>query len=376
MKSTNSKTGFSFKIPFLIVSLLVGITAIAAIVLLPKGWGAAPLSHVEAGQDVLTLDTPTPAMNAPSTAPPNLLINPSIPSPPPASAHAPAPNTAADYAFYWFTDAQYYSASYPETFYAMTAWMRDHAEEYNVKYAFFTGDIINTNSSNQWGVAREAMRQLEEAVPVFTIAGNHDVGASNPDYTNFNTYFGSAHYTNNTNIAEWYEGGKGRCDSVELDGTKYLFLGVGWGTGSDGIRWMNTQLSNHPDHKAILLLHDYMDSDGLLLESGRLIYEKVVTPHPNVFMVLCGHRYNCALLTTDINDNGDHNNYRRVYNIMMNYQMQENGGDGFLTLIRVLKKEKLILMDTYSPTLNQWYHNDPARNINTEQLALPVTIFD
>lgn len=334
----------------------------------------------EAPQATLGIERVTPSaaplpslMPLPSVQPVVIPNSTPVPMPPPKAQEA---GGEPDYSFYWFTDPQYYTSKYPETLQSMIAWMRDNAAAYNVKYAFLTGDLVNDNTSSQWEFVDTALRQLESAVPLFTIAGNHDVGTSSPDYTNYNKYFGPSRYGSNPNIVGWYDGAKGRCDSVEIDGTKYLFAGLGWKSGTGGINWLNKQLEKYADHHAILFFHDYMNSEGLLSDTGQELYEKVVKPNPNVFMVLCGHRYNCALLTTDIHDNGDRLNYRRVYNILMNYQAFDNGGDGFLALIRVYKKDRIITFDTYSPKLNKWYQFDPARNINREQLTLPVTIFD
>ncbi|MDR1620098.1 MAG: metallophosphoesterase [Clostridiales bacterium] len=301
--------------------------------------------------------------------------------PPPVLLATPAPalhtSGEADYAFYWFTDTQHYTDEYPETLRAMADWMHDNAERYNVKYTFFTGDAVHENNDEQWLRVDAAMQKIRRAVPLFALAGNHDVGTGNPNYTNFKAYLGPDAFKDDPYIQGWYNSGGGRCDTFEVDGTKYLFIGLGWKQGtSAGINWANKMLKKYNDHHAIFMTHDYLDSEGLLSDTGQKLYEQIVKPNSNVFMVLCGHRYNSIMLTTDINDTGDRSNYRTVYNIMMNYQALEDGGGGFLTLIRVYKRDKLITFDTYSPTLDQWYYYDPARNINKEKLTLPVTIFD
>ncbi len=287
------------------------------------------------------------------------------------------PSGKPDYSFFWFTDSQYYSEKYPETFYAMTEWMRNNAALYNVQYVLFTGDFVDNNDETEWAVVNKAMERLDGVVPVFAIAGNHDVGTSAKNYASFSKYFGPDRFKDNPNVAAWYKDGQGRMDLVELAGTKYMFIGLGWGAcTSSGLSWMNQQLQAHPDYKAILLFHDYMKSNGLLSDTGEEIYSKVVAENRNVFMVLCGHRYDCALLSIDIDDDGDHNLDRTVYNIIMNYQAFENGGNGYLALLRVYKRQKVITLDTYSPVLDKWYRLDPTRHINKEQLTLPVSIFD
>ncbi|MDL2259027.1 metallophosphoesterase [Eubacteriales bacterium OttesenSCG-928-K08] len=306
---------------------------------------------------------------------------PQSPSPTPAPTPTPRrlfPQTEQepDYSFIWFTDTQHYSKNYPETFYAMTEWIKDNIKTYNIKYVFFTGDFISTyNDEAQWAVADKAVKTLDGEIDYFAIAGNHDVHTSDPNFATYLDYFGKARFKKNKNVVNWLADGVGRADAIEIGGTKYLFIGFGYSAEAKGIPWMNEQLKKYSDHNAILLLHDYMTTDGLLSSTGKKVYEQVVVPNPNVFMVLCGHRYNCILLTTEIDDVGDKMSYRPVYNIMMNYQSFENGGDGYLTLIQVYQNDGIITMDTYSPTLNQWYRVDPARSINKEHLVLPVSIF-
>lgn len=380
----------------MLASLITLTLAIAAVVLtdIIQKRNAEPGSQAAQGYSPIPVlsATPTPEPTAPGdttpqapppapTLEPILLPTPESdpvlmpPTPPPVLLSTPAPGDLGppDYSFYWFSDTQHYSEKYPETFHAMTEWMRDNAALYNVKYAFFTGDFVDSNTDSQWTVADAAMKKLEEVVPVFAIAGNHDVGTSAVNYANFKKFFGPDRYAENTHIQAWFDGGRGRCDTIEIEGTKYLFAGLGWGGGSSGISWLNTQLAKYPDHKAILFFHDYMNSEGLLSSDGEKLYEKVVKTNKNVFMVLCGHRYNCTLMTTDIHDNGARESYRRVYNILMNYQaFGQEGGDGYLTLIRVYRRQGLMAFDTYSPVKNSWYFFDPVQNINREHFVLPV----
>ncbi|MDL2217272.1 metallophosphoesterase [Christensenellaceae bacterium OttesenSCG-928-M15] len=297
----------------------------------------------------------------------------------------PAPKTVTiageqekmpDYSFYYFTDTQHYSKKYPQTFYTMTEWMCDHIEEYNVQYAFFTGDFIhNRDDKDQWVVAKNAMAQLEEKLPVFAIAGNHDVGGEGPDYTTYSKHFGPEHYKNNGHIVDWFENGKGRADTFTIGDTKYLFAGIGWGAGDEGIKWLSKILDEYKDHKAILFFHDYIKTEGVFSDTGSKHYKNLVKKHENVFMVLCGHRYNCMMFTTEHDDDGDNLTDRKVYHIMMNYQAFENGGDGYLAVIRVYEDDHMIMFDTYSPTLDKWYHFEDQSLLNKEKLRMPVKIF-
>lgn len=294
----------------------------------------------------------------------------------PSPSPAPTPEPTPDYSFFWFTDTQYYSAKYPESLMRMTEWMAENAAEYNAKYAFFTGDFVDdSGSGEQWRILSDAVAVLEKELDIFAIAGNHDVG-SKVNYDNYLKYYGAKHFEENGNVTAWYKGGIGRCDIVEIGGTRYMFLGVGYGKEASAVSWLNEQLAANPDCSAILFFHDYLTTEGLLSETGKLLYNKVVKKNSNVFMVLCGHRYNCAMLTADIDDDGDKLKDRTVYQIMLNYQYFEEGGRGYLAIISVYRDLGQIRIDTYSPIYDDWYYFDPDMEFAKERLVLPVRIFD
>ena len=322
---------------------------------------------------------PTPIIAALSATTPIPTPTPTPePTPIPTPPLYPQTTSEPDYSFFWFTDTQHYAKKYPETFHKMTKWMAENIDTYNTKYVFFTGDVVhNFDDKEQWAVANEAMKQLDGVVPYTMIGGNHDVGKTTEDRDYYLSYFGKKRFSGNKNITSWMEDGMGRCDVFTINDTDYIVLGFSYGISiSSGIRWMNQRLAEYPNHHAILLQHDYMTTDGQLSDAGKQVHAGVVVKNPNVFMVLCGHRYNCTLLVTSINDAGDYLSYRTVYNVMMNYQAFENGGDGYLAIIRVYENDKMFTIDTYSPTLDDWYRVDPARSVNKERLVLPVTIFD
>ena len=75
---------------------------------------------------------------------------PAAPSPAP-STPAPIQEPESRYTIAWMSDTQHYSNRFPDTFYAMTAYLRDSEKELNLKYVAHTGDLINNyGSERQW----------------------------------------------------------------------------------------------------------------------------------------------------------------------------------------------------------------------------------
>jgi hypothetical protein len=73
-------------------------------------------------------------------------------------------------------DTQYYSLLYPGVFVAQTAFIARNARRFNIPYVLHLGDIVDTNSPDEWRLAREAMALLDGVVPYALATGNHDYG--------------------------------------------------------------------------------------------------------------------------------------------------------------------------------------------------------
>ena len=77
------------------------------------------------------------------------------------------------------------------------------------------------------------------------------------------------------------------------------------------------------------------------------IFNRLVVPNDNVFMVLCGHKHDVEL-NTKIIDN------RTVYEILSNYQSEPLGGSGYIRLLHFSIQDQLLYVKTYSPYLDDF----------------------
>jgi hypothetical protein len=322
-----------------------------------------------------------------------------------------------DFSIAWMTDTQYLSeggaAGTPEfgaTFQAMNDWIVANAAPHKIVYAAHTGDVINnwqvTSPSldvakAEFGFASKMMVILDDSLlPNGVLPGNHD-NRSGADPALFNEYFGPARYQALEEVAPKGNDGEGfygapwqpgnnenHYDLVEIGGQRLIFVYLGYLVGSAEIAWANQVLADHRDRSAVVLTHSYLlpslapDGRGgaLTATDGEALYEQVVVPNQNVFLVLSGHTHGVGLnVKRDVGEDG-----RMVVEMMANHQFFELPGDqrrvGHFRLLQVDLESGRMAVNTYSPKLDD--HNAWEFDTNTgrqyldsaDEFAVPLDL--
>jgi predicted phosphodiesterase len=263
-------------------------------------------------------------------------------------------------------DTQYYSQSYPEIFENQTEWIVQNENVLNIVFVAHLGDIVNNSSQDyQWQNADNAMSILDGKVPYGILPGNHDGGA------NYEKYFPASRYEEYSYWGGSYDPKSAASSSPNMNnyqlftwgGMDFITLNLGYGSTDDVLSWADNVLSEYSDRRAIISTHSYLNADGSLTDTGGTrIYNKVVVPNNNVFLVLCGHVH----AETKRIDNLDN---RIVYQLLSDYQDFSNGGNGWLRIMKFVPSENKIYVKTYSPYLGQ-YDNDS--NSQFELLLYPM----
>lgn len=291
-----------------------------------------------------------------------------IPTPEPTSTPEPTPTPLpyepADgvYTIAWISDPQHYSAKFPELYESMTSFLRDNRERLHLAYIMHTGDLVNkTSDEAQWEVAKRAQSYIDD-IPNGVLAGNHD--CQKPDlFKPYSRYFGESHYKDKPWYGESYKDNRGHYDLLTIGHTDYLFVYMSFGPDNGCIKWLNSVFAKYPERIGILLLHDYFTNDFERSEDGEKLFQKVVKPNSNVYMVLCGHRYGAYRQIDLLDDDKDGTADRTVYQMMFNYQAAGKvGGDGYLRLLQVDEDSGTMHMLTYSPSLDDFNRFDEPEN--------------
>lgn len=276
----------------------------------------------------------------------------------------------APYTIVWMSDTQLYSENYPSTFEDMTTWIVQNREALNLQYVIHTGDIVNRRDKpKQWENARNALSVLEGEIPLFTVAGNHDISSGKRIYDEYLPLFGEARllalspYNSGS-----FAGGIGRYDLLEINGDPVILLSVGYRPSSSELDWMNEVLAEHIDRTAILCFHGYLDTDGSFTTDGLKLSSEVVAKNPNVRLVLCGHRHGITHTTAEYDDNGDGSPDRTVYQLLADYQSEGKGGMGYMVLLSFNKESGELDVTAYSPLLDDYNLFDDSPGLETYSL--------
>lgn len=269
-----------------------------------------------------------------------------------------------DFSFAWLSDTQYYSASYPGIYEKMTNYIVDKQKENKIVYAIHTGDLVdNSEEEYQWKNADHSMKILDKAgIPYGVLAGNHDVSQTDANYNNYYKFFGEKRFNKEKHFGGSPNNNRDHYDIISAGNQNYIILYLGWSVQQSSIDWATEILKKYPSYKAIVAIHGYMSMRGSYVEQGREIYEKIISKNNNIFMVLCGH-YGGAVV--NVKREGE----RVFYEMLANYQFNEEGGMGYLRLLNFDTKNGLLYVNTYSPYKEDYNFYDEAK----EEFILPLT---
>ncbi|WP_324650316.1 lamin tail domain-containing protein [Georgenia sp. H159] len=269
------------------------------------------------------------------------------------------PRGEYDFTLAWESDTQYYNEEFYDHQLAIHDYLLDQREDVNLHYLFHTGDIVdNVDEPYQWENADPAYAVLDDAgIPYGVLAGNHDVGNFDSDYTTYSEHFGEWRFADNPWYGGSYEDNRGHYDLFTAGGIDFIVVSMGWDPGDAEIAWMNEVLAQYPERVAIINVHEYLLTTGGLGPVPQRIQDEVVATNPNVSMVMSGHYHDAYTRYDSFDDDGDGVEDRTVTQMLFDYQGLPEGGLGFLRLLQFDNEEREIRVRTYSPSL-EVYNSD------------------
>lgn len=279
-------------------------------------------------------------------------------------------------------DTQYYAERHPEILHAQTRWLADQAAERRIAFALHLGDVTNRNTPEQWGVARDAFARLDETLPYVMALGNHDMGSGGsadgrsslypeffpPDRVRARRGFVAAMPTEPDRLENsvW---------RFSAGGRDWLVLALEFGPRADVVTWAGGVLAAHPRLPAIIVTHAYLYHDDTRYDwrakgpqqegnphgypvaakpggvrDGEQLWVDLVSRHESVVLVVNGHVCGDGLGRLRSVTASGHG----VQQMLVNFQMLKNGGDGWLRLLEFAADGRRARVRDYSPTLDRW----------------------
>lgn len=267
-----------------------------------------------------------------------------------------------DFTLAWESDTQYYNQEFHEHQTKIHDYVLAERENKNIQFLFHTGDVVDDwDQPAQWDAANPEYQRLDEAgLPYSVLAGNHDVGHTSNDYTEFSHHFGEHRYADNPWYGESYKDNRGHYDLFSAGGIDFINVAMGWGPGDEEIAWMNDVLAKHPERVAIINLHEFMLTTGGLGPIPQRILDEVAATNPNVRMIMSGHYHDAFQRTDAFDDDGDGADDRTVTSMLFDYQGLPEGGQGYLRLLHFDNQGQKMMVRTYSPSLEDYNSDDPS----------------
>lgn len=296
----------------------------------------------------------------------------------PSPALPPLPFVTGSSTLAVLPDTQFYSIHFPWIFERQTEWIVDHREERDIRFVLHLGDITETGGEEQWRVAASALHRLDGHVPYALAVGNHDYDGGAEARTRDNRlseFFPVRGFRQFPTFGGTYNAGvmDNSFHLFSAGGREWVAVVLEWGPRRDVVEWADKVLRVYADRTAIIVTHAYMFNDGTRqdhnvpdhswnphdyptadlpggVHDGQQLWEALVRKHGNVAFVLSGHVLGdgAALLSSE----GDEGN--TVHQMLSNYQMMADGGQGYLRLLELLPDGRTVHVKTYSPVLDDY----------------------
>ncbi|MEJ1156119.1 LamG-like jellyroll fold domain-containing protein [Microbacterium marmarense] len=244
-------------------------------------------------------------------------------------------------------------------FAVQTEWLAENSDALNIPFVTHLGDVVDRATvADEWHVADNAMQTLEDAnLPYSILAGNHDVLNSNDqlDDTDYNLenepflqWFSPERAAEQSTFGGSDPTGMSQYHVFEAEGQQFMVLALSWRVSEDTQAWAESVIQANPTVPVILTTHSLLsvESDQVTpLETayGLELWENLIRENDQIFLTMNGHFHGATRLEKS-NDYG-----HTVTEILIDYQMAYDGGNGYLGLYEFDLTNNKINVQTASP---------------------------
>lgn len=306
-----------------------------------------------------------------------------------AGAPSPPPNGGRTIAV--LPDTQYYVNCKNDHFERQTKWLAGEIDERNVVATIHLGDLTEHNTESEWQKVKNALSPLSPRVPLILATGNHDygeLGQADRRHTLFQKFFAHSPAPTQKVLAETMlpDDPENAYFRVPFGRITLGILVLEWSPRSKTVAWGRETLNKYPNDRVIFVTHAYLYYDGTRYDYAKygedqswnprsygtarldpkmhvahdnwhpdgaydaeMLWNELLEDHPGVFLTLNGHVLGDGAAV--LSSRGTKNNL--VHQVLVNYQMLDEGGLGYLRLIEIDETGTKMEMKTYSPSLDR-----------------------
>jgi hypothetical protein len=277
-------------------------------------------------------------------------------------------------------DTQYYSTCRYPHLRNQSEWLARERERRHLVAALTLGDLTDHNTDDEWSFFKESIQPLGPDFPLLLTTGNHDTGtqgAADHRESALSRYFDEAFASRGNHLRAVKTPGaiENAFYSIDLGKVRLGVLMLEWSPRQSTVEWANDVLARFPDHRVVVATHAYLYDDGTRYDfarrqreqrwspfeygtalgneaadpsyDGEMLWNALVRRHPGVFLVVSGHVLGQG--AGHLTSRGDAGN--AVHQILVNYQMLDEGGLGYLRMIEIHPDGQTLHLKTYSPSL-------------------------
>ncbi len=310
-----------------------------------------------------------------------------------ADSEAETASPAEPFTFVVLPDTQAYTLSDAHEFIVgqQTRWIRDFRADLNTAFVAQVGDLVESHPSDpMWQRASTHLKVLDDAgIPNAVLPGNHDLDVATGTAAKFDEYFPPSRYERNTWTPSTSQYGgylgqnlygadpidRGNKDSFSLfsaGGMHFLVLSLEYEAPDYALAWAQKVIDNNPDRRVIVSTHGFIDTDDRRgsfttrtdpgTNSAPQIWDKLIFPNCNIFMVVNGHWTSRTDPTDGEGRRSDSNACGKpVHQLLSNYQGRPQGGEGWLRYYTFDPTADTISARTYSPFLGEYETDEDSQ---------------
>jgi hypothetical protein len=269
---------------------------------------------------------------------------------------------SSDFSIVVLPDPQHYASKHTAEGLAQTEWICQNVEKLQIKFVVSVGDNVDAGwDDRQYKISRSFMDKLNGVVPYGMASGNHDLLDDQKGDTSrkFVEYYGPQRFKK----YPWYGGAsESGFSSYQIfcgGGYKFLALELDVNARLPEVEWAKNVIAQHPTLPVILTTHQMLTSKAKISKGAVIkgpgrqtpqqIWERLVMPAPQIFLVLCGHYPGGEAYSAKQTRAA-----QPVHVVLQNYQEQRHGGNGWLRIFTFHPANNKIDVQTYSPTLHEY----------------------